>query len=147
MEIILVIVFIVFIGIIVWGYYSLPDDFTEEEKAEKKLRDEEEEKAKIRAKDEEGEDKIQINYYYSLWLFVCGIFGLMMLLQSGGYDNYTDLLLLDWFLSFLSTGFLPLILVSGFLPVIISAFTKINLGKWLFWTALIVGVAGVIGSI
>jgi len=42
MEIILIIVFIGFVGIIFLGYNSLPDDLTEKQKAEKKSRDEEE---------------------------------------------------------------------------------------------------------
>ena len=143
MEIILVIVFIVFIGIIVWRYNSLPDDLTEEEKAIIKTKDDEE-KDKIKAKDEEGEDKFQINYYYML-LFSCGFFGVIFFYQSGVRGDYTPIVILDFFISFLAGGFLPMVLVS-LICFPIKIFSKINFGKLLFWTSIIFGTLNLLNG-
>jgi hypothetical protein len=93
-------------------------------------------------KDEEGEFKI--NYYF-MWLFSCGFFGVIFFVQQGSWDNYTDLVLLDLFISFLSRGFLPILFIS-LICFPIKIFSKINFGKLLFWTSIIMGTINLLNG-
>ena len=85
--------------------------------------------------DEGGANEAQINYYY-LWLSSCVFFGIIFM-RSGSMGN----LILD----FLSTGFIPIALVS-FICFPIKIFSKINFGKLLFWTSVIICVLNLLNG-
>ena len=87
---------------------------------------------------------LEINYYY-LWLLSCGFFGLIFFVQQGYRGNFSDLVILDFFFSFLSIGFLPMIFIS-LICFPIKFFSKINFGKLLFWTSIIVGTLNVLNG-
>lgn len=85
-----------------------------------------------------------INSYY-LWLISCCIFGLIFFMQRGVTGNFSDSVILDFSLSFLSTGLIPMILVS-LICLPIKLFSKVNLGKLLFWTSVIFGILNVLNG-
>ena len=87
---------------------------------------------------------LEINYYY-LWLLSCGFFGLIFFVQQGSRGNFSDLVILDFFFSFLTMGFLPMIFIS-LICFPIKFFSKINFGKLLFWTSIIVGTLNVLNG-
>ena len=87
---------------------------------------------------------LEINYYY-LWLLSCGFFGLIFFVQQGYRGNFSDLVILDFFFSFLTMGFLPMIFIS-LICFPIKFFSKINFGKLLFWTSIIVGTLNVLNG-
>tara|TARA_B110000858_G_C17643991_1_gene399505 strand:- start:471 stop:827 length:357 start_codon:yes stop_codon:yes gene_type:complete len=84
------------------------------------------------------------NYYY-LWLLSCGFFGLIFFVQSGVRGNFSDIVILDFFISFLFGGFIQMIFVS-LICLPIKIFSKINSGKLLFWTSIILGMANILNG-
>ena len=90
------------------------------------------------------DETLEIKYYY-LWLLSCGFFGLIFFVQQGYRGNFSDLVILDFFFSFLSIGFLPMIFIS-LICFPIKFFSKINFGKLLFWTSIILGTVNVLNG-
>ena len=89
-------------------------------------------------------ETLATNYYY-LWLLSCGVFGLIFFAQQGARGNFSDIVILDFFFSFLSMGFIPMIFIS-LICLPIKIFSKISTGKLLFWTSIILGMANVLNG-
>jgi surface protein len=91
-----------------------------------------------------NENEPVINFYY-LWLFSCGLFGLIFFFQKGVRGQFSDVVVLDFFFSFLSMGFIPMVLIS-LISLPIKLFSKINSGKLLFWTSILIGMVNVLNG-
>ena len=71
--------------------------------------------------------------------------GLVFFAQQGARGNFSDIVILDFFFSFLSMGFIPMIFIS-LICLPIKIFSKISTGKLLFWTSIILGMANVLNG-
>lgn len=83
--------------------------------------------------------------YLLLWLFSCGLFGLLFFYQKGVRGQFSDGVILDFFFSFLFMGFIPMALIS-LISLPIKLFLKINSWKLLFWTSIFFGVVNVLNG-
>ncbi len=127
------------------GIISL-DKLSEQRVFYKKLSQDEKDELneKFGSKSNEQSETLATNYYY-LWLLSCGVFGLIFFAQQGARGNFSDIVILDFFFSFLSMGFIPMIFIS-LICLPIKIFSKISTGKLLFWTSIILGMANVLNG-
>lgn len=95
-------------------------------------------------KDDVQNEDSDINYYY-LWLLSCVVFGFVFFAQQNSRGGFSDIIILDFFFLFLSMGFIPMIFVS-LIGLPIKIFSKINTGKILFWSSIILGMANVLNG-
>ena len=127
------------------GIISL-DKLSEQRVFYKKLSQDEKDELneKFGSKSNEQSETLATNYYY-LWLLSCGVFGLIFFAQQGARGNFSDIVILDFFFSLLSMGFIPMIFIS-LICLPIKIFSKISTGKLLFWTSIILGMANVLNG-
>jgi hypothetical protein len=93
-----------------------------------------------------AEKELNKRGWYSEWLLSCGLFGLILCFQQGATGNFRGVAaVLDFFLSFLSMGFIPMVLIS-LISLPIKLFSKINSGKLLFWTSILFGIVNVLNG-